>query len=295
MSRYRLFSSDSIIAALPGAESMLWTPARAVMGDPAALGSMMALCVFLLGFVICTFAKRFGGWLIVAVNAEARDRDAIVPVRSFRDMTSGQALRAKEWRLLKRDPWLLSQSLMQILYLIPPAVLLFRNYGDGDNAFVLLAPILVMALGQLAGGLAWLAVSGEDAPDLVATAPVGAASTLRAKVEAVLAIIVAAASPFLVVVAFSAPFVALVTALGIAAAAGSAVAIQLWFQVRSSRGQFRRRQTASKASTFAEAFSSILWAGATCLAAAGSAFSLLFAGLALTVLWFAWSISPSRV
>src|ERR671929_5614 len=68
----------------------------------------------------------------------------------------------------------------------PPFVLLSRMfYGEGYNA-ALLIPVVIMAAGQLAGGLAWLAISGEDAPDLVATAPIPRRMIIRAKVEAVL-------------------------------------------------------------------------------------------------------------
>ena len=102
-----------------------------------------------------------------------------------------RALRRKEWMLLRRDPWLVSQTLMQMLYLVPPAILLWRSFQAGGGALNLLVPVLVMAAGQLAGGLAWLTISGEDAPDLVATAPVPARFILRAKIEAVLAIIAA--------------------------------------------------------------------------------------------------------
>jgi ABC-2 type transport system permease protein len=51
---------------------------------------------------------------------------------------------------------------------------------------IVLAPVLTRAAGQLGGGLAWLAVSGEDAPDLIATAPISPRHNLIAKVEAVL-------------------------------------------------------------------------------------------------------------
>jgi hypothetical protein len=50
---------------------------------------------------------------------------------------------------------------------VPPALLLWINFGDAAGIFVVVAPVLVMASGQLAGGLAWLAISGEDAHDLV--------------------------------------------------------------------------------------------------------------------------------
>jgi ABC-2 type transport system permease protein len=37
-----------------------------------------------------------------------------------------QALRWKEFLLLRRDPWLVSQTLMQLLYLVPPAARVIR-------------------------------------------------------------------------------------------------------------------------------------------------------------------------
>src|SRR5262249_6585876 len=64
------------------------------------------------------------------------------------------------------------QTLMQILYLIPPALLLWVTFHDRNGSFVVLIPVVVMAAGQFAGGLAWLSISGEDAPDLVTTAPI---------------------------------------------------------------------------------------------------------------------------
>jgi ABC-2 type transport system permease protein len=62
-------------------------------------------------------------------------------------------------------------------------------------------PILIVAAGQLGGGLAWLAVSGEDAPDLIASAPVPAGRVLRAKTEAVLGGIAVIFGPFVAVLA----------------------------------------------------------------------------------------------
>ncbi len=181
---------------------------------------------------------------------------------------------------------------MQVLYLIPPALLLLRDMGPNAQVHIVLAPVLVMAFGQLAGGLAWLAISGEDAHDLVATAPVPERALVRAKNEAVLAVIVVGAVPFLFGLAFLSPWAAGVTAVGIAVASASAIVIQMWFKVTARRTLFRRRQMASKAATFSEAFSSIFWAGATGLAAAQSWFALLFAIAALITMAIARFISP---
>ena len=55
---------------------------------------------------------------------------------------------------MRRDPWLLSQTLMQILYLLPPALLLWHSFDGGVSVLLVMVPVLVMASGQLAGGLA---------------------------------------------------------------------------------------------------------------------------------------------
>jgi ABC-2 type transport system permease protein len=186
--------------------------------------------------------------------------------------------------LLKRDPWLVSQTLMQLLYLLPPALLLWKGFSHGHGSLLLLVPVLVMAAGQLAGGLAWLAISGEDAPDLVATAPVPAGAIVRAKVEAVMTVIAGVFGIFLLPLAAAAPYLALVAGAGILVAAGSATAIQLWFRRQAKRSQFRRRQTSSRMATFAEAFSSITWAGTAALAAAGTWLALILGVIALLLL-----------
>jgi ABC-2 type transport system permease protein len=85
---------------------------------------------------------------------------------------------------------------------------------------------------------------------------------------------------------------ALVAALGILAAAAAATLIQIWFRTQAKRSQFRRRQTSSRIATFAEAFSSIAWAAAAALAAAGSWFALGPALAALGILVGVKVITP---
>jgi ABC-2 type transport system permease protein len=159
---------------------------------------------------------------------------------------------------------------MQILYLLPPAVLLWVTFRSGADSYVVLIPVVVMAAGQLAGGLAWLSISGEDAPDMVASAPITAGRILRAKIEAVMGMIALVFAPIVAVLAFDSLFAAAVAALGILTAAAAATLIQICFRTQAKRSQFRRRQTSSRIATFAEAFSSIAWAATSALAAAGS-------------------------
>ncbi len=131
------------------------------------------------------FSARFGEHAIAAAGVSQGSIGQRAPARAFRAASPKQMLRRKEWTLLIRDPWLASQTLMQLLYLLPPALMLWQAFGRGVDDLVLLVPVLVMAAGQFAGGLAWLAISGEDAPDLVQTAPMPAHWIVRAKFEAV--------------------------------------------------------------------------------------------------------------
>ena len=188
----------------------------------------------------------------------------------------------------------MSQTLMQLLYLLPAAFLLARNFYDGGGASALLVPVLIMAAGQLGGGLAWLAVSGEDAPELIASAPVSRGRVLRAKIEAVLGGIAVVFGPLVVALALFAPFPALVAAGGVAIAAGSATAIQFWFRAQARRSLFRRRQVSSRLATFAEALSSIGWAGTGALAATGTWLAIIPGLIVLAIVGGTWLISPVR-
>jgi ABC-2 type transport system permease protein len=185
---------------------------------------------------------------------------------------------------------------MQLLYLLPPALMLWRAFGGHSGDLVLLVPVLVMAAGQLGGGLAWLAISGEDAPDLVASAPIPASFTVRAKVEAVTASVGLVFAPLVLAMALASPRDALAAAIGVAISAMSATLIQLWFRTQAKRKHFRRRQTSSRIATFAEAFSSIAWAATAGLGAAGHWPPAMVTTLtAVGILLGARAISPRKI
>jgi ABC-2 type transport system permease protein len=293
LSRFAILTSDTAAAFAPDKDSIIWWPARAVLGDGEALLLLLAFGLVLLGAVMATFSTRFAE---TAARASANTAPTHHRSRTlaFRSGSRQQALRWKEFTLLRRDPWLVSQSLMQLLYLVPPALMLWRSFSDSSVAIVLITPIVVMAAGQLAGGLAWLTISGEDAPDLVATAPLPSSRVIRAKIEVVLIAIGALFAPLVAALLFASPLQAAVTAVGVTIAAASATAIQLWFRVQARRSQFRRRQTSSRLATFAEAFSSIGWAATAALALAIPIAALVSGLLTAAILATTWKISPRR-
>jgi ABC-2 type transport system permease protein len=292
LSRFAVYTSGALDTIAPSTDSLFWWPARAVMGDPQALAGVLGVSFLLLALAIALFSRRFGEHAVAAAGVSFAPSRTRARTSGFRISSPARTLRRKEWTMLVRDPWLVSQSLMQILYLLPPALLLWRTFGEDGAALVVLVPIFVMAAGQLAGGLAWLAVSGEDAPELVATAPVPARAILRAKIEAVIGGIALVLSPLILGLAFTSLLYAAVTLVGVLFAAASATMIQLWFRTQAKRSQFRRRQTSSRMATYAEAFSSISWAATAGLAAAGNWAALVGGAAAIAVLVGARAIRP---
>ena len=291
LSRFAVLTSDAMAGFAPDADSILWWPARAMLGDGRALLGLLATGLLLLGAVMAIFSPRFAD-TVVRASANAAPAAAL-SARPFRAGSRQQALRWKELVLLRRDPWLVSQSLMQLLYLVPPALMLWRSFADSSTAIVLITPVIVMAAGQLAGGLAWLTISGEDAADLVTTAPLPPARVTRAKIEVVMMVIGVIFAPLIGALAFASPRQAVVTAFGVIVGAGSATAIQLWFRVQARRSQFRRRQTSSRVATFAEAFSSIGWAATAALALSMPIAALVTGLMTVSTMAAAWKISPA--
>jgi ABC-2 type transport system permease protein len=294
LERFAVLREQSVIAAAPDLDSPLWWLSRALLGEGLPLVTILAGSVLLLAGVVTFASKRFADHMLSAASTvrttpAGQGRAGRLVARSPR-----VALRLKELKLLSRDPWLLSQSLMQILYLAPPALMLWQGFNHASDPGPLLVPVIVMAAGQLAGGLAWLAISGEDAPDLIATAPVSTAAVLRAKLEAVVIALALPMAPLLLALAFVSPFCAGAAFVGLFCAASASAAIQFLFRGTAQRATFRRRQTASRIATFAEAFSSISWAAAAGLAAAGSMLAIVPATVAAAVLGIAWMLSPKR-
>jgi hypothetical protein len=82
----------------------------------------------ILAAAILFFAPRFAHHAIAAASISSADTRRRRGLARFRRVAPTAALRGKEWALLRRDPWLLSQTLMQVLYLLPPALLLWRSF-----------------------------------------------------------------------------------------------------------------------------------------------------------------------
>ena len=294
LSRIAFLRSPYILIHAPVISSVFWWPARAALGDGQALGTVLIASVASFLIVVALYAPRFANYVVAASSISRGPQRTRHAVRGFRVQSPSAALRRKEWLLLARDPWLMSQSLMQLLYLLPPAILLWRNFASSGRAAIVLIPVMIMAAGQLAGGLAWLTISGEDAPDVVLTAPIPHRRILRAKIEAVVTCIAIVFAPFALGLLIYAPTLSALAVAGVIASTISATLIQQWFRSQAKRSQFRRRHTSSRIATFGEAFSSITWAAAGSFAAAGSWLAAAIVLIAVGLLTFVRILSPAR-
>ena len=169
-------------------------PGRAAFGEPLPLAALLALGVALFAGVGWALQRAFlsgyqdAGVRLSRARPTGRAAGRLFHAGLFRTVF------AKEWRLLARDPALVFQIVLRLIYMAPLALVAVRNRQD-----LPLAPALafasVLIAGQLAGSFAWLAVSAEDAPELLAVAPVEVAQVNRIKLAAALAM----AAPFAVV------------------------------------------------------------------------------------------------
>jgi ABC-2 type transport system permease protein len=265
-------AADAVSGRLVIPEILAW-PARAVFADPLPLLAFCALAVAVFTVITLIVGRRFAHNAAAAQGAGAKTR------RYGGELKFGasgfRAVLSKEFRLLRRDPALLSLVLLRVFYLIPLTLVIIQS---GSDVVGLIAPAFAGAAallaGQLAGGLAWIAFSAEDAPQLLASSPFPVWSVWRAKLTATLLVPAMLVVPVLIALAFFAPLAAAVGLVASAAAALAAAMIHLWLQKPTKRSDFRRAWVTTFDANILELISSFCWAA--------------FAGLAVAGLSYAW-------
>ena len=190
----------------------------------------------------------------------------------------------KELRLIARDPALISQVLLRVLYILPLGFVMLRQAGNRLKSMPCRAQpgALSLIASQVTGSLAWITISAEDAPDLLTCAPTPTRTLRRAKLLAAILPVAFLITPLLIALAVLAPLPALAAAAGCAASMGMTAALNVWWQRPGKRSEFRRQRRASWMVTLAELVLGILIAVATAITAAGYLlWALIPAALAL--------------
>jgi ABC-2 type transport system permease protein len=140
---------------------------------------------------------------------------------------------------------------------------------------------MVLLAGTLASGLVWLTVAAEDAPELLASAPVDRALLRRAKLAAGLAPVWLLMVPLVVVLVVADAYAAAVFALCVIGATIAAGCIQLAFPRRGSRRDLRRRGNGHPVVGFVEFVTTLAWTGTTLLLLEAPLFAPLTAVVAI--------------
>jgi len=244
---------------------------RALGGDalPFSLLATAQLGLFALG--VGAAGPSFARLYAATAGATAKAPTASHRLRAFWRGPFQAGLR-KELRLLWRDTALVPQILLRVVYLAPLGLLVVR-YGAGADLTALPATIMAMTLmtHQLAASLAWLAISAEDAPDLLASAPAQAKLMIRAKIAAAALVVGVVVGPICVSLLAFAPWPALAALAGCAAATTSAALLNVWWRRPGKRTAFRDRAGAPLYVNVAELALGLLIAGSAGLLAAGQA------------------------
>lgn len=246
--------------------SPLAWPLRAAFGAPGPLLALAGLSIAVFVGGVQVGGMRFGALASAAAGAHA------ARVRSRRARPFRTALRSvlvrKELRLIARDPLLLSRVLLPVLYLIPAMLVSFSRGPFAGTAAAIGAALLTLIAGQVAGNLAWITISAEDAPDLLRCAPVTRSLARRAKLTAAVIPLGVLAIPIGVLAKLH-PWAAVAAALGVTASALSNACIQLWYEKPMPRSAFRRRPGAVLP-TLGGLLVALGWAAAVAMASVGT-------------------------
>ena len=241
-----------------GPDSAVWLPGHALLGAPRpllALGvTALLACVLTVHLTHRFFAhglQQAVGMVRVAKAPPGGQR-----YRFERSLTRSVII--KEWRLIARDPQLISQVLLQLLYLLPLCLLLLFKSGAQMAG---IGAALTFLCGALTAALAWVIIAAEEAPDLLRAAPCDMRAIRRAKLAAVAMPALAIVSLPLLWVLLRDPLAALLTCATVVACVASSALIAQWCGRPAVRGDFKARGKGNLLSNALETVNGVTWSG----------------------------------
>lgn len=163
-------------------------PGRAAFGDPLSLTLLLGTALIIFVVTGRLFQRSFlASWQAASMRLTRPHPAAKGLPHQFRAGLFASVF-AKEMRLLQRDPALVFQIFLRIIYLAPLALV-----GMGGRHPIPIEPGLafasVLVVAQLAASFAWITISAEDTPDLILVAPVEKEQVDTAKLLAALTLV----------------------------------------------------------------------------------------------------------
>ncbi len=288
--RVRAWTASQQGHAWLGSHSVLTWPARALLGDPLPALAVMAVGFGMLAWVVWATTASFAAMAQEDPGIAVRGRPRAAPSRRFRSGLAAVVI-VKELKLIARDPLLIAKSLVQGVALVPLMLLLVRK----SQLAGLLGASLVLLASMLAGIFAWIAVSGEEAPDLLGSSPVDDDRLRWLKVAAALLPVGVLCTPFLAWYAYLSWRLFAIVVVFLTLSLASAGVIQVWTGVPGSGRDLRVRNRKNILANLVESMATFGWAGACYLAMAGwylAALPAAFFGLLGPAA--AWYVGRSR-
>lgn len=163
-----LLSAADAVHPWLGSDSWLWFPARTFAGDLGAIVVWLGLCGGVAAVTVRAMERDFfQGGQQTAIASRAK---APTPTWRF-SRNFAWTLLLKEWRLLWRNPTLISRLGTQLLILGSYTLVYLLDPNSGLNPGATLAIAQTICGSLMAGTLTKITLSGEEAPDLLQTAP----------------------------------------------------------------------------------------------------------------------------
>ncbi len=161
-----------------------WLPARALLGEVGPLLFLLALAACAAVLTSWGLQRWFAAGAQAVVAGSVGANAALRADRRPFNTGSMRALLRKEILLLRRYPGLAGLALYYTIYLVPALVAIFRGSSGSASGADLLAAAPVLTAGELARLFVSVTMMGDEASELMQTAPVGSGSLRAAKLGA---------------------------------------------------------------------------------------------------------------
>ncbi|MFN6531059.1 hypothetical protein [Nostoc sp. ChiSLP03a] len=174
------------------ADSWVWFPARAIFFDPVSVVLVLLISISLTWLTVKVLHRYFIAGTQQQITSEHRQ---LRPTQATR-LVGGfnRVALLKEWRIMRRNPYLISRLFLQIFLLTFAFLSILRQHSNGG----ILGMSLVLAE-ALTSNLVQICVSGEEAPDLLKSSPVNSSKLNQLKLLAALIPIWLLISPLFIV------------------------------------------------------------------------------------------------
>lgn len=156
-------------------ESWLWFPVRAIFMDVPSILATLVISGGLAWLTIETLNRQFIAGTQQSTTASRRSPRSRPSDRAVNfNQGLSRVFLMKEWRVIKRSPYLISRTLISAVFLIPLMLLIVRDTSaqSGFDLSTLAAVALPSAGAFLTSSLAVICIAGEEAPDLLKSSPI---------------------------------------------------------------------------------------------------------------------------